>query len=88
MTHDFPDPNRKVRLVHHIIEPTNGPGQLVSRPYNREGNPFIVFCSHKDCEHYWERPLALPFWSEDCRENLGVLRCLVCGHPVIRQPRD
>ena len=84
----FQDPNHKVNLTHYILDPTNGPGQMVSRAYNREGNPFVVFCSHPDCEHFVDRPAALPHWSEDCKENLGVLRCPVCGHPVVRPPKD
>ena len=82
------DPNRKVRLTEYIMDPTNGRGQMVSRNYNREGNPFVVFCSHKDCEHFHERPTALPHWSEDCKEFLGVYRCPACNHPVIRPPLD
>jgi len=73
-----------VRLTEYIIEPTNGLGQMVSRPYNRQGNPFVVFCSNADCEHHVEGEFALPHWSEDCSEHLGVLRCPRCQAPVIR----
>lgn len=83
-----PDPERKVKLTEYIIDPTNGPGQMVSRPFNLEGNPFVVFCSDIECEHNIERPGAIPFWSEDCKEYLGVLRCPKCGKPVVRPPRE
>lgn len=75
---------KKVRLTHYEVDPVNGPGQMVTRPYNLAGNPFAVFCSNKECEHFIDRPSALPWWSEDCSEYLGVLRCPACGSPVIR----
>lgn len=76
--------DKKVKLTHYEVDPVNGPGQMVSRPHNLAGNPFVVFCSDKDCEHYWDRPSAIPHWSEDCGEELGVLRCPACGRPVVR----
>ncbi|MGE0492444.1 MAG: hypothetical protein AB7S38_24735 [Vulcanimicrobiota bacterium] len=75
---------RKVRLTHYEVDPVNGPGQMVTRPYNLSGNPFAVFCSSSECEHYFDRPAALPHWSEDCQEYLGVLRCPACGEPVVK----
>ena len=75
---------KKMRFTHYMLDPTNGPGQMVTRAHNRDGNPFAVFCSNKDCEHYIEREAALPHWSEDCSENLGVLRCPACRSPVLR----
>lgn len=75
---------RKVRLTHYEMDPTNGPGQMVTRPYNLKGDPFVVFCSNSDCSHFYEAEGAFPFWSEDCSELLGVLRCPTCKAPVIR----
>lgn len=75
---------RKVRLTHYEVDPVNGPGQMVTRPYNLSGNPFAVFCSNSECDHYFDRPAALPHWSEDCQEYLGVLRCPACGEPVVK----
>lgn len=80
--------NKKVRLTHYILDPMNGPGQMCNRQYNKEGNPFVVFCSNFNCEHYHERPTALPHWSEDCHEDLGVLRCPKCKAPVVRPSPD
>lgn len=75
---------RKVRVTHYEIDPTNGPGQYVSRPYNLKGDPFVVFCSSEACPHFYEAEFAIPHWSEDCSELLGVLRCPHCKSPVIR----
>lgn len=75
------------RVTHYERDPVNGPGQYVTRHHNLEGNPFVVFCMNAECEHYHERPGALPHWSEDCREHLGVLRCPACQSPVTRPPR-
>lgn len=79
---------KKVRVTHYERDPVNGPGQYVTRPYNLEGNPFAVFCTNAECEHFGGRPGALPHWSEDCQEFLGVLRCPVCQSPVVRPSRD
>ena len=76
------------RIRHFERDPVNGLGQMVTRQYNLAGNPFPVFCTNKECEHYFDRPTALPHWSEDCQEHLGVLRCPVCERPVIRPPKD
>jgi hypothetical protein len=78
------DPERKVRVTHYEMEPTNGPGQMVSRPYNLKGDPFVVFCSSQACAHFYEAEFAFPHWSEDCSELLGVLRCPACKAPVVR----
>lgn len=59
-------------------------GQYVTRKLNLAGNPFVVFCTNEFCEHYIEGEHSLPHWSEDCPEKLGVLRCPVCGAPVVR----
>ena len=59
-------------------------GKYVTRKYNLRGHPFVVFCTNEHCSHYIEAPMALPHWSEDCPENLGVLRCPECGAPVVR----
>lgn len=75
---------RMVRLTHYEIDPTNGPGQLVTRPYNRNGDPFVVFCTNEQCAHHFEAEHAFPHWSEDCSELLGVLRCPACQAPVMR----
>jgi len=79
---------KKYRLTHYEVDPVNGPGQMVTRKYNLNGNPFPVFCNNKECEHFVDRPTAIPHWSEDCQEYLGVLRCPVCESPVIRPPKD
>lgn len=79
---------RKVRLTEYLLDPMNGPGQLVNRQFNKEGNPFVVFCTNEECEHYTERPMAIPHWSEDCPEDLGLLRCPACKAPVRRPGRD
>ncbi len=76
--------DRLVKVTHYERDPVNGPGQMVTRPYNLKGEPFIVFCSNNECEHYWDRPGAIPHWSEDCKEYLGVLRCPACGRPVVK----
>jgi len=78
------DPDRLVRVTHYEIDPTNGPGQMVTRPYNLNGDPFVVFCSSSQCAHYVEGEFAFPHWSEDCAEWLGVLRCPACKAPVVR----
>jgi hypothetical protein len=75
---------RKVRVTHYEVDPTNGPGQMVTRPFNFQGDPFVVFCSNETCPHYYEAEFAFPHWSEDCPEALGVLRCPNCRAPVIR----
>ncbi|MBN9416789.1 hypothetical protein ABS71_19520 [bacterium SCN 62-11] len=75
---------RKVRVTHYEIDPTNGPGQMVTRPYNRQGDPFVVFCSSETCSHFIDGEHAFPHWSEDCGELLGVLRCPACNAPVLR----
>lgn len=79
---------RMVRVTHYERDPVNGLGQYVTRPVNLQGNPFVVFCTDKECEHFFERVGALPHWSDECSEFLGVLRCPACGKPVIRPPRD
>ena len=79
---------KKYRITHYERDPVNGPGQYVTRPLNLAGNPFAVFCTSKECEHYFDRPGAIPHWSEDCSEELGVLRCPDCGKPVVKPPRD
>lgn len=76
--------DRKVRLTHYELDPTNGPGQMVTRPLNRKGDPFVVFCSNENCSHYIDGQYAFPHWSEDCSELLGVLRCPQCKAPVLR----
>ena len=76
------------RVTHYERDPVNGPGQYVTRPENLEGNPFAVFCMNKDCEHFYDRPTALPHWSDECEEYLGVLRCPKCKTPVCKPPRD
>ncbi len=63
-------------------------GEYLTRRYDLAGNPFAVFCTHPDCPHWLEGVSALPHWSEDCPENLGVLRCPECGAPVVRPPRN
>ena len=78
------DPEKKYRVTEYVLEPTNGLGQYVTRPYNLMGEPFVVFCSSPTCEHFYEAEFAFPHWSEDCSERLGVLRCPGCGAPVIR----
>lgn len=78
------DPERLVRVTHYEVGPMNGPGQMVTRPYNSNGDPFVVFCSSADCSHYIEGEMAFPHWSEDCGELLGVLRCPACTAPVLR----
>ena len=75
------------RVTHYERDPVNGPGQYVTRALNLEGNPFVVFCMDAECEHYHERPTAIPHWSDECPENLGVFRCPSCGAPVTRPPR-
>jgi len=82
------NPDKKFRVTHYIMDPMNGPGQMCNRQYNREGNPFVVFCSNEECEHFGDRPTAIPHWSEDCQEFLGVLRCPVCKSPVVRPTLD
>jgi hypothetical protein len=82
MSEDWMD--KKMKFTHYMLDPTNGPGQMVSRPYNHDGNPFAVFCSNKDCENFIDRDGALPHWSEDCSEYLGVLRCPTCKAPVLK----
>ena len=75
---------RKYRVTHYEIDPTNGPGQMVTRPLNKQGEPFVVFCSNENCAHFIDGEHAFPHWSEDCRELLGVYRCPVCNSPVLR----
>lgn len=79
---------KKFRITHYERDPVNGLGQYVTRQQNLQGNPFVVFCTSSDCEHYHERPAALPHWSDECEEYLGVLRCPACNAPVIRPPRE
>lgn len=59
-------------------------GKYVTRRLNLAGNPFVVFCTNEHCLHYIEGEGAIPHWSEDCPEKLGVLRCPECGAPVVR----
>ncbi|MBI3927237.1 MAG: hypothetical protein HY319_16995 [Armatimonadetes bacterium] len=73
-----------VRVTHYERDPVNGPGQMVTESARRLGRSFVVFCSNQDCEHYWDRPSAIPHWTDDCPELLGVLRCPVCRSPVVR----
>lgn len=77
-----------VRVTHYERDPANGLGQYVTLPTNLQGNPFVVFCTNKECEHFVGREGSLPHWSDECPEFLGVLRCPVCEVPVIRPPRD
>ena len=63
-------------------------GQYLTRHHDLAGNPFVVFCTNEHCMHYLEGESALPHWSEDCPENLGVLRCPECGAPVVRPLRN
>ena len=79
---------KKVRITHYHQDPTNGPGQMVTRPYNLAGDPFVVFCTNKDCSHYIEADGAIPWWSEDLSDHLGVLRCRKCQAPVVRPRTD
>ena len=78
------DPDRKVRMTHYEVDPTNGAGQLVTRAHNLKGDPFVVFCSNEQCAHHLDAEYAFPHWSEDCSELLGVLRCPACRAPVMR----
>ncbi len=78
------NPDRLVRMTHYEIDPRNGPGQMVTRPLNAQGDPFVVFCSSEHCPHFIDGEHAFPHWSEDCRELLGVLRCPQCNAPVLR----
>lgn len=59
-------------------------GRYITRKLNSMGNPFVVFCTNEFCEAYLYKDGALPFWSEDCSIELGVLRCPQCGAPVVR----
>ena len=59
-------------------------GEYLTRKHDLAGNPFVVFCTHPDCPHWLEGVSALPHWSEDCPENLGVRRP---GGPPPAQPR-
>ena len=79
---------KKVRVTHYHRDPVNGPGQMVTRPYNLSGDPFVVFCSSESCPHYIEAEGALPWWSEDLTEYLGVLRCRKCNAPVLKPHTD
>lgn len=82
------DPDKKVTLRHYEIDPMNGPGQMVTETYAQSHEPFVVFCSSEHCQHSIENVSAIPFWTEDCKEHLGVLRCPECGSPVVRPRRD
>lgn len=82
------DPDRKVVVRHFERDPVNGPGMMVTRPLNLLGNPFVVFCSNKECETFIDNPYAIPFWSEDCKEDLGVLRCPNCQSPVLKPKKE
>ena len=79
---------KKYRVTHYERDPVNGPGQYVTRPLNLKGNPFVVFCMDKHCDHCHLNPQAIPFWSDECKEYLGVLRCPACEKPVCKPPRD
>lgn len=59
-------------------------GRYITQKLNLQGNPFVVFCSNEFCDAYIYKECALPFWSEDCNIELGVLRCPQCGAPVVR----
>ncbi len=76
-------------ITHYHYDEVNGPGQLVTRHHNQKGNPFVVFCTNSECEHYIDDLKAFPHWSEDCRAVAGsrFLRCPVCLENVIR-PKD
>ena len=49
-------------------------GRYLTQKLNLQGNPFVVFCTNEHCDAYIYRECALPFWSEDCPIELGVLR--------------
>ncbi|MCR5661303.1 MAG: hypothetical protein K6G50_04120 [bacterium] len=79
--------NGKKQLVLRTYERKEGgipSGKYITRRYNLAGNPFVVFCTNEFCPHWINAEGALPHWSEDCPENLGVLRCPECGAPVVR----
>lgn len=59
-------------------------GRYLTQKLSLQGNPFVVFCTNEHCDAYIYRECALPFWSEDCQIELGVLRCPQCGAPVVR----
>lgn len=58
--------------------------KYITRTHNLAGHPFVVFCTNSECMHFIDGEGALPHWSEDCPERLGVLRCPACGAPVVR----
>ncbi|MEW6279027.1 MAG: hypothetical protein AB1758_10415 [Candidatus Eremiobacterota bacterium] len=84
----MPDKPRK-ELVLRSYEKQRGrlpvPGEFITAELYK-GVHFVVFCSQPDCLHYHDREGALPFWSEDCPEHLGVMRCPECGAPAVRPP--
>ena len=58
---------------------------IIKDKYDRDGNPFGVFCSNADCPlHQDNKSHPDPLWSEDCPEKNGVLVCPHCGFPVTR----
>lgn len=59
-------------------------GRYISASVNSLGHPFVVFCTNEFCPAYLYGENALPFWSEDCPERFGILRCPDCGAPVVR----
>ncbi|GMU52719.1 MAG: hypothetical protein AMXMBFR33_18650 [Candidatus Xenobia bacterium] len=59
-------------------------GKFVYHHFDDEDYPFVVFCSEKSCVHWVGNPEAFPHWSEDLPVKLGLLRCTVCGAPVLR----
>ena len=79
------EPKKQLVLREYMIPQGGIPsGKYVTKKYNLAGHPFVVFCTNSECFHYIEREGALPHWSEDCPEKLGVLRCPECGAPVVR----
>lgn len=59
-------------------------GRYVTQKLNQQGKPFIVFCSNEFCPAYLYAEGALPYWTEDCEVKLGVVRCPLCGAPMVR----
>ena len=77
-------PKKELVLREYMIPQGGVPsGKYVTRKYNLAGHPFVVFCSNENCAHFIDGEMALPHWSEDCPEKLGVLRCPECGAPVV-----